>query len=348
MPVQTIIKTRRDTAANWTSTDPILASGEVGLETDTTLIKYGDGTSAWTALPYSAVSQIKQLAKNDTGGSVTKGQVVYISGSNGANALFQLADADAEATSSKTVGFLAQDLATNGIGAIITEGLITGINTGAATAGDSVWLSGTPGGFVFGAPPAKPAHGVYLGVVTRASSTVGEILVKIQNGYELNELHDVNITGTIANNEVLAYDDASSMWINQTASEAGLLTPTSAVPTATNAAAASGFGFIGLPQVSTATGLSLTAAHAGKHIYTTVTGQTHTIPANASVPLEIGTTIVFINPASVTTNITITSDSLIIAGTGATTIPHTLAPYGMATAVKVGATSWVISGNGLT
>lgn len=347
MPVQTIIKTRRDTAANWTSTDPVLAAGEVGLETDTTLIKYGDGTSAWTALPYSAVSQVKQLAKNDTGGSVTKGQVVYISGADGANALFSLADADAEATSSKTVGFLAQDLATNGIGAIITEGLIRGVNTGAATAGDSVWLSGTAGGFVFGAPPAKPAHGVYLGVVTRASSTVGEILIKVQNGYELNEIHDINITGTVADNEVLAYDSASTSWINQTADEAGLLTPTSAVPTATNAAAASGFGFIGLPQVSTSTGLSLTATHAGKHILTTATGQTHTIPANGSVPLQIGTTIVFINSGAITTTIAITTDTLTLAGTS-TTGSRTLGTNGMATAVKVGATSWVISGNGLT
>lgn len=106
-------------------------------------------------------------------------------------------------------------------------------------------------------------------------------------------------------------------------------------------------GFIGMPQVSTATGLSLSATHAGKHIYTTVTGQTHTIPANGSTALEIGTTIVFINPASVTTTIAITTDTLLLAGTG-TTGSRTLAPYGMATAVKIASTTWMISGNGLT
>lgn len=214
MPVQTVIKNRRSTAATWTSTNPVLASGELGLETDTSLFKFGDGTTAWTGLSYSPSSRTTQIAKNDTGGSVTKGQVVYISGANGANALFSLADADSEATSSKTVGLLAQNLATNGIGAIVTEGLLSGLNTDGATAGDSVWLSGTAGGFVFGAPPAKPAHSVYLGVVTRVSATVGEILVKVQNGYELNELHDVNIT-TPADKSGLVYDSASGLWIDK-------------------------------------------------------------------------------------------------------------------------------------
>lgn len=54
MPVKNAIKLRRGTAALWTSTNPILSAGEQGLETDTGLKKVGDGTSAWTALPYEA------------------------------------------------------------------------------------------------------------------------------------------------------------------------------------------------------------------------------------------------------------------------------------------------------
>ena len=319
--------------------------------TATSPVTWNSGTStiAFDSVAFAKESNpLLDYVKNNTGGSVTKGQAVYISGADGSNALISLADADTELTSSKTLGLLYQDLAVNGLGWVVTNGMLSGIDTSAAgAAGDSVWLSSTAGGLVYGAPPAKPAHSVYLGVVTRKSATVGEILVKVQNGYELDELHDVDITGTPADNEVLAYDNASSMWINQTADEAGLLTPTSAVPTATNAAAASGFGFIGLPQVSTATGLSLTATHAGKHIYTTATGQTHTIPANGSVPLQIGTTIVFINQGAITTTIAITTDTLTLAGT-TTTGSRTLGSNGMATAVKVGSTSWVISGNGLT
>jgi hypothetical protein len=52
----TIIKIRRDTAANWTSANPILASGEPGLETDTLALKYGDGVTEWNDLDYSSVA----------------------------------------------------------------------------------------------------------------------------------------------------------------------------------------------------------------------------------------------------------------------------------------------------
>ena len=48
-----LIKLRRDTAANWTSVNPTLASGEPGLETDTLKIKYGNGSTAWNSLSYS-------------------------------------------------------------------------------------------------------------------------------------------------------------------------------------------------------------------------------------------------------------------------------------------------------
>lgn len=221
MPVQTIIKLRRDTAANWLSTNPILASGEQGYETNTGLSKIGDGTTAWDALPYVAVSRITEEVKNSTGATIAKGSVVYISGANGDNALISLADADTETTSSKTLGLVAADIADGATGMVVCEGLISGLNTGSATAGQSVWLSSTAGGFVFNAPPAKPAHSVYLGVVVRAHSVNGEILVKVQNGYELNELHDVN-AGSPSDNNLLAWDSATSMWTNQTAAQAGL------------------------------------------------------------------------------------------------------------------------------
>ncbi len=54
MPAQTVIKLRRDTAANWTSVDPILAAGEAGFETDSNKLKIGDGTSTWSQLSYAS------------------------------------------------------------------------------------------------------------------------------------------------------------------------------------------------------------------------------------------------------------------------------------------------------
>lgn len=53
MAVQII--TRNDTAANWTTANPVLARGEIGLERDTMRLKIGDGVSAWSALPYRGV-----------------------------------------------------------------------------------------------------------------------------------------------------------------------------------------------------------------------------------------------------------------------------------------------------
>jgi hypothetical protein len=110
---------------------------------------------------------------------------------------------------------------------------------------------------------------------------------------------------------------------------------------------AKNLGYVGMPQVILNSGnLGLSKGHAGKHIYVTGASQTITIPANSSVPLEIGTTIVVIN-ANVTSSIAITSDVLRLAGTSSTGT-RTLSAYGVATLIKIDATTWIASGNGLT
>jgi hypothetical protein len=126
-----------------------------------------------------------------------------------------LADADSEATSSKTMGLIQDDILNGDEGYVVTEGLLAGLNTNSATAGQSVWLSSTAGQFVFGSPPAEPAHSVYLGVVTRVQSVNGEIFIKVQNGYELDELHGVKITGTPADGEALIYNSSTQLWENE-------------------------------------------------------------------------------------------------------------------------------------
>jgi hypothetical protein len=123
-------------------------------------------------------------------------------------------------------------------------------------------------------------------------------------------------------------------------------------PTATVTSAASGFGYVGVPQVSVSASIDGANAswpsYAGKHIYTTVTGRTHTLPDNAIIALPVGTKIMFINAGSVTTSITIGgTDTLILSGTTTTGL-RTLAQNGVATAIKITATSWTIFGNGLT
>jgi hypothetical protein len=122
----------------------------------------------------------------------------------------------------------------------------------------------------------------------------------------------------------------------------------SAISDASTTTAARGAGYMGIPQSAAATTGSYTivAADAGEHIYSTAT-RTITIPANSSVAFPIGTAISFVAATGATVTIAITTDTLLLAGPG-TTGSRTLAPFGMATALKITSTSWVISGNGLT
>jgi len=123
--------------------------------------------------------------------------------------------------------------------------------------------------------------------------------------------------------------------------------PTITPAAGTTTTAATGAGYMGLPQNSTTTGsYTIAAADAGKHIYSTAT-RTVTIDSNANLALPIGTAITFIAATGVTVTIAITTDTMYLAGTG-TTGSRTLAAFGMATAVKVSSTEWIISGSGLS
>lgn len=177
-----------------------------------------DGTDYNTTWIDNFAPNVELYVKNSTGTTLNKGQVVYITGSDGNNPLIGLADADMEGTSSKTIGLLKQTLLQGEHGYVITEGLLEGINTVGATAGSSVWLSTTAGGFVYGTPPAEPAHSVYLGVVIRVQSNNGKLYVKVQNGYELDELHGVRVLNPVMG-QALVYN--GSIWQNQTISGGG-------------------------------------------------------------------------------------------------------------------------------
>ena len=145
---------------------------------------------------------------------INKGQAVYVSSANGTNIIVSKADNSTEATSSKTLGLVTTTGNTNHQGIVVTEGLLDGLNTSTATIGDAVWL-GTAGNLIFWhygltTKPVAPAHLVFIGVVTRVSATVGEIFIKPQNGFEMDELHDVSVVGR-SNNMVLGYNSATSL-----------------------------------------------------------------------------------------------------------------------------------------
>ena len=164
-------------------------------------------------------SKISQEVVNNTGGTLYKGQVVYANGAVGASGQLRvgLSSNSAESTSSKTFGIMEDTVADGAIGTVITEGLIEGIHTSSANPGDPVWLGSTPGSVIYGLTnkPHAPQHLVFIGIVTRAQQNTGSIFVKVQNGFELDELHDVYINGK-QNNQVLRYNATTGLWTNQT------------------------------------------------------------------------------------------------------------------------------------
>jgi hypothetical protein len=110
-------------------------------------------------------------------------------------------------------------------------------------------------------------------------------------------------------------------------------------------------GYLDIPQVSQSAAYTLVATDSGKHILhpsADTTARTFTIPANSSVPYKIGTAITFVNQNGAgTLTIAITTDTMRLAGAG-TTGSRTLAANGVATAIKLTSTEWIISGVGLT
>jgi hypothetical protein len=201
------------------------ATGDIISYNGTNWVNTAPGAAAFTEV-------VKQYVKNGSGQALTKGQAVYIIGADGTNILIGLAKADAESTSSKTLGLLEQDLAINAMGYVITDGKLSGtgsahLNTSTATIGNPVWLSpSTAGGIIYGLAnkPHAPNHLVYIGVVSRVSATVGEILVKVQNGFELDELHDVSTYGTKTNDDLLVWESSTSLWKNKQLSSSQVTT----------------------------------------------------------------------------------------------------------------------------
>ena len=163
----------------------------------------------------SYVSTIKHLVKSDYNGTINKGQAVYVTGStgnNGTNMLINRASNNIEMTSSKTMGLLETSLNKNDIGYVVTEGLLSGLNTNSANPGDPVWL-GVDGDLIYGLvnKPVAPAHLVFIGIVTRKNQNNGEIFVKVQNGFEVEEIHNIVLTNK-STGDMLKWN--GSTWVN--------------------------------------------------------------------------------------------------------------------------------------
>jgi hypothetical protein len=145
-------------------------------------------------------------------------EVVIVSGATGQRLSVKLAKADNDANSAGTLGVVCENIAGNQEGFICSVGQLTNINTTGSLQGetwadgDSLYLSPTVFGGVTNVKPSAPFHEVRIGYVEYAHINQGKIYVKIDNGYELDELHNVAIT-TPLNGNFLEYN--GTVWVNQ-------------------------------------------------------------------------------------------------------------------------------------
>jgi hypothetical protein len=148
-------------------------------------------------------------------------QAVRVTGAQGQRLKVDLAQAINDTLSAETIGLVTETINNNQEGIITTSGLVRGINTTGSLQGetwadgDILYLSPTTAGNATKVKPVAPNHLIILGYVIRAHINQGSIFVKVDNGYELDELHNVKIT-TPANNNVLAYTSATDIWENKT------------------------------------------------------------------------------------------------------------------------------------
>lgn len=187
-------------------------AGTSSLQLATTAFVH-DSIDTGLASGAAIASTVVALVTNADSVPLTRGTVVYSYGSQGDRVSVRMASASAEATSSKTLGFVNETIAVNETGYVTLYGTMDKLNLGSPfVAGDPLWLGTTPGTYTRTKPQA-PTHLVYLGVVQRANAGNGTAYIKVQNGYELNEIHDVQIINPLSG-QIIQLDSTGYLWKN--------------------------------------------------------------------------------------------------------------------------------------
>jgi hypothetical protein len=283
-----------------------------------------------------------------TGIAVPNGKVMwlYCDGTNVVDATTHL--------SSLTLSS-ALSVASGGTGAATLTGILKGNGTSAITAASAGTDYVTPTG----------SETLTNKTIAYASNTLTGVQPTLVSGTSIKTINSTSLLGSgdvaIAG---MTYPNAGipvstgSAWTTSKTSPSGDIVGTSDSQTLTNKIVGdctvdgtNTVGFRNIPQNSQSAAYTLVITDAGKHIYhpsADTTARTWTIPANASVAFPIGTAVTFVNDTSAgTVTISITSDTLVLSPNG-TTGSRTLSAGGMATAIKVTSTRWLISGTGLT
>jgi len=204
------------TAAALTITNsPITTSGDIGVNFAGKGSEYVTGDGSLKTFPTTIDQALNLVTEvyNSTGSTLTKGTVVYINGGQGNLPTVTKAQANSDANSAQTYGVVQSDITNNNNGYVVVIGMLSDIDTQSYSAGTQLYLSPTTAGAWTTTKPSAPNHLVYVGIVVYSHPTQGVVEIKIQNGYELDELHDVSIT-SVASNNILRYNSSTKVWEN--------------------------------------------------------------------------------------------------------------------------------------
>ena len=195
---------------------PLTSNGTILVAGAGTTAQYIRGDGSLATFPSSANEALTLVREvyNRTGATLTKGTVVYINGGQGNLPTITKAIATGDSTSAQTFGVVQSDITNMNNGYVVIAGGLNNIDTQAYSEGTQLYLSSTTAGAWTSTKQYAPAHLVYIGIVVRSHPTQGVVEVKIQNGYELDELH--NVAAQSPNNaDVLTYNSSTQLWIPQ-------------------------------------------------------------------------------------------------------------------------------------
>ena len=284
---------------------PVTTSGNINIGFAGSPTQYVAGDGSLVTFP-TIVTQAQNLVAevyNNTGATLTKGTIVYINGGHGNLPTVTKAIATSDPTSAQTFGFINVDLTNNNNGYVTIIGRLENIDTQAFANGTQLYLSGTTAGTYTSTKPQAPIHLVYVAIVVRSHPTQGVLEVKIQNGVEIDEIHDVQIT-SLANGNILQYSSADSLWHNVAGTTTNIAEGTNLYYTDTRARTSISTTATGLTYTSGTGVLSLTAGY----VIPTTTSATEWDTAytnritSATSPLSITSNVISIPQATTSVN----------------------------------------------
>jgi hypothetical protein len=197
-------------AVSLTYTD-VNAIGSITSNDGSVSVSTASGVADLSVSVAASTTNVICQVRNSTGATLTKGTAVYISGATGQIPTVSKALATSDTYSAQTLGLLNADLANNSNGYVTIIGLIAEIDTSAYTDGQQLYLSGTTAGTLTGTKTYAPTHLVYVAVVEYAHAVHGKLFVKVQNGYELDEIHNVSAQSP-SNGQTIIYNASTSLW----------------------------------------------------------------------------------------------------------------------------------------